>query len=122
MKKILSLALVLSMLLCFAACQEEEKGDVYYLYELTDSGETITASQLAAEMQAEGMNLNEMFYLRLYKDGRGVLCRMGEETKMKRDTTHIWPEDDETAKMAFTLEGDTLTIQDGAAVMVFKKN
>lgn len=123
MKKFLCLFLVVSMLLCFAACAEEkEKGDLYYLYELSSGGETISASQLAAQMEAEGVKLNEMFWLRLYENGSGVMCSRGEEISIKRDTTHIWPVEDENAKMAFTLEGDLLTIQDGEATMIFKKN
>lgn len=122
MKKVLCLLLALSLLACFAACAEkEEAGEVYYLYELTDGNETISASQLAAEMQAEGLILNEMYYLRLYENGSGVMCSNGEEIQIKRDTTHIWPVNDENAKMPFTREGDMLTLQDGDVTIVFKK-
>lgn len=121
---LLCLALMVGVAACLFGCSKEVKYETYYFYEMTDGGVKYTAETLQKDLDAEGRNvkIEDIFYLRMYEDGTAIWCSMGIETKMKYNDTELWPEDEETARAKYTISGDTVTVQEDAATMIFKKH
>lgn len=114
MKKILCSALVAVMLLCMTACGNSIAGR-YNFYSMEMDGVEITAESLAAL----GGELE--MYIELTDDGTGTMASEGEVIEMGWADGEIWPADDPTDKVAFEIDGDTLTMEQDGIKMVFKK-
>ena len=114
MKKVLCSALAVIMLLCLTACGSKLAGR-YDFYSMDMDGMQITAESLEAMGGAIEM------YIELDKDGTGVMSSGGEVAAMEWADGEIWPAEDPTDRVPFTVEGDLLTIQYEDMIMVFKK-
>lgn len=114
MKKILCSALVMIMMLCMVACGSSEAGR-YDFYSMDMDGVSITAEDLK-EMGAE----MEM-YITLEKDGTGVLVSEGETMEIAWEDGKMWPVDDADDVIAYTIDGDTLTMDQDGVTITFKK-
>lgn len=123
MKKFLCVALVLVMLIGLVGCDSSPKYETFYFSEMNDDGVIYTAADLQTDLDKEGKNvkIEDIFYIKLCQDGTAIMCSMGTEENMKYNGTEIWSVNDETARARFSRNGDTVTIQDGAAVMTYKK-
>ena len=114
MKKVLCSALVAIMLLCMTACGSSVAG--HYDFESMESdGIKITAQSLK-DMGAE-MEL----FIELEEDGTGTMANEGEVIEMGWEDGEIWPAEDPEDRVAFTIDGDTLTMEQDGVKMVFKK-
>ena len=123
MKRFLCFALAAILLLGLVGCDSAPKYEMFYFYEMNDDGVKYSAADLQKDLDAEGQNvqLNDIFYLKLYKNGTAVMCSMGKEENMKYNDTEIWSVNDDTARAAFARTGDSITIRDGAAVITYRK-
>ena len=114
MKKVLCSALVAIMLLCMTACGSKEAGH-YDFYSMDMDGVQITAQSL------KDMGAEMEMYIELEDDGTGTMVADGEEEEMGWGDGYIWPASDPSDKVAFTVEGNELTIEYDGVEMVFKK-
>ena len=128
-KILVCLAMILSLMLCVAACGEDEgllggitggssKNSIagkYEFYSMSYDGETITAEDLAD--MGEEMDM----YIRLNDDGSGIMYSEGDTEDMAYANGQIWPADEPDEKVDFTVKGDTLTMEQDGMVMKFKK-
>lgn len=60
-------------------------------------------------------------YIELNDDGTGVMNMDGETTQMAYADGKIWPVNEADDKVPFTVNGDTLTLEQDGIKMVFKK-
>lgn len=117
-KSVLCLVLVLSMFLCLCACSSGDKDAAVGKYEVVS-------------MEAEGMTIDkEMidmifgdvdFYIELKADGTGVLAVMGESEEIGWADGKMWPAEDKSDTIEYTLKGKTLTLEIEGSKMVFEK-
>ena len=114
MKKVLCSALVAIMLLCMTACGSSVAG--HYDFESMESGGMKITAQSLKDMGAE----MEM-YIELEEDGTGTMANEGEVIEMGWEDGEIWPADDPDDRVAFTIDGDTLSMEQDGIKMVFKK-
>ena len=118
-KILVCLVMVLSLMLCIAACgDKEESGGIagkYNFYSMSYNGETVTAKDLAA--MGEEMDM----YIRLNGDGTGIMYTEGETEDMAYSNGKIWSVDEPDEKVSFTVKGNTLTMEQDGMVMTFKK-
>ena len=135
MKKILSsiicLLVVASLALCITGCDLiSDLGSAvgitsiagtYQMVEMVSEDMTITREDLESMAQLSDMDPDEICYLILNDDGTGFICLMGEEMDMAYADGEIWPVDAPDEKVPFTVSGNTLTIEQDGAKMVFKK-
>jgi hypothetical protein len=119
----LCLLMILGAVTCFTACNQADEGEVFYFYEMDDDGVKYTANDLQADLDREeqGVKLDEILYLKLYKNGTADYCSMGQIVKMKYNDTEIWEAEREASRGTYTRSGDTITIANGNMTMVFKK-
>ena len=114
MKKVLCSALVAIMLLCMTACGSSVAGR--YDFESMEMDGVKIIAQSLKDMGAE----MEM-YIELEEDGTGTMASDGEVIEMGWEDGEIWPAEDPTDRVAFTIDGDTLTMEQDGVEMVFKK-
>ena len=118
-KILVCLVMVLSLMLCIAACGDtEESGGIagkYKFHSMSYDGETITAKDLAD--MGEEMDM----YIRLNGDGTGIMYSEGETEDMAYANGQIWSVDEPDEKVDFTVKGNTLTMEQDGMKMVFKK-
>ena len=114
MKKVLCSALVAIMLLCMTACGSSVAGR-YDFESMEMDGVKITAQSL------KDMGAEMEMYIELEKDGTGTMASDGEVIEMGWEDGEIWPAEDPTDRVAFTIDGDTLTMEQDGVEMVFKK-
>jgi hypothetical protein len=114
MKKVLCSALVAIMLLCMTACGNNIAGR-YNFHSMNMEGMEVTAESL------EALGSEVEMYLELEKDGTGTMASNGEVVAMGWADGQIWPAEDPEDKAPFTVDGDTLTIEQEGIKMVFKK-
>ncbi len=117
LRMILATVLVLSLVLCLAACG--------------DKGVDISGKYTLVSMEAEGMTvegemlesiLGEMdMYVKLNRDGTGEMSVMGETAEMEYKNGKIWPVEEPDEKVDFTVEDGKLTLEVEGAKMVFQK-
>jgi len=121
-RMILCLALVLASLFCLVACgggsgSKSSVAGKYKFYSMTMEGETFKASDL----EDLGMDPDDI-YLKLNKDGTGVMVMPGEdEMDMEWEGDEIWPEGEEDEAVEFSVKGGKLTMEQDGVEMVFKK-
>ena len=138
LRSILCLVLALCMVMCFAACSDNDRDDddeeeedsivgTYQFYEMTQDGETISRADLEEELEAyaeymeEEIDMDEFCYLKLKKDGTGMLCMMGEEMDMEYDDDYIWPVGEEDDKVEYTFRKGKITMEQDDSELIFKK-
>ncbi|MBQ7017000.1 MAG: hypothetical protein IJN10_08620 [Firmicutes bacterium] len=114
MKKVLCSALVAIMLLCMTACGSSVAGR-YDFESMEMDGVKITAQSL------KDMGAEMEMYIELEEDGTGTMASDGEVIEMGWEDGEIWPAEDPTDRVAFTIDGDTLTMEQDGVEMVFKK-
>lgn len=128
-KILVCLAMILSLMLCVAACGEDEgmigsitggssKSSIagkYEFYSMTYDGETVTAEDLA-----EAGSDTEM-YIRLDNDGTGIMYTDGETVDVVYGNGQLWAVDEPDEKLDCTIEGNTLTTEIEGVVTIFKK-
>lgn len=114
-KMILCIALVLSMLLCFAACGGSDIAGKYTLTSLTSDGTTL---DLAAIQQVLG---GDLFYVELKADGTGTMNMAGEVVAMSWANGQMWAVGEEDVKIPFTVEDGVLTMEQDGQTLVFEK-
>ena len=115
MKKVLCSALVAIMLLCMTACGSKIAGRYDFYSMDMGGGVEVTAESLKAlggEME---------MYIELEDDGTGTMASEGEVIEMGWADGEIWPAEDPEDKVAFTVDGDTLTMEQDGMKRVFKK-
>ena len=115
-KVVLSIVLVLSMLLCFAACSKGGQTGRYELTSMVEDGEEYNI----AEMK-EWFGDDYEAYIELKSNGKAVMNMMGEVTELVYKNGYMWPEGDEDEKVAYKISGKTLTLEEDGMKMVFKK-
>lgn len=115
MKKTLCGALVAIMLLCLTACGGSSKAGHYDFYSMEMGGSTITAESL------KDLGADYEMYIELKEDGTGTMATDGETVEMAWKDDQIWPADDPDDKVTFEVDGDTLTMEQDGAKLVFKK-
>lgn len=114
MKKllVLLLALVLVAGLCACGAKSASIAGHYTLHQVTEGGEVFYVEQdpsnpcveLKADGTAQVVDLEGRAREAVFQDGQ------------------TWFVDNPSAKMPYTIKGNTLTINDGRSEMVFKKN
>lgn len=118
MKKIFTVMLSLILLLgCLTGCQEKaEAGCTKYTLESMGIGEmTMSGSQARRESGISDL------YLKLYDDGTAEMRVSKEIVKMEYADGQIWRTDTPDAKVTYTINGNTITITDGAYTYTFTK-
>ena len=114
MKKVLCSALAVIMLLCMTACGNNIAGR-YNFHSMNMEGMEVTAESLKA------LGSEVEMYIELEKDGTGTMASEGEVIAMGWADGEIWPAEDPEDKVAFTVDGDTLTLEQDGMKMVFKR-
>lgn len=124
MKKTLKLALclilVLSTVLCMAACGGKSIAGKYIIYSVDDGSQTIKGDDLDTILSAMGITVDSM-YIQLNDDGTAEMSVFGETAEMAYEDGKIWPTETPDEKVAFTVEGDKLTLEAEGNTMVFRK-
>lgn len=115
MKKILCSALVATMMLCMTACGGSDVTDHYDFYSMEMEGMEITAEGL------KEMGTEMEMYIELNDDGTGTMASEGKVIDMGWADGEIWPTDNPSDKVAFVIDGDSLTMEQDGIKMVFKK-
>ena len=119
LKRILCLTLVLSMVLCFAACGKEEE-DVTGRYDLVSMyGED---GGVAMEDMVALLGEDFEMYIELKDDGTAVMNIYGETMDLEWQDGQIWPAEEPDSKAPFTVEGTALTIEEESLTLVFEKS
>ena len=113
-KAVLCLSLVAILLVTLVAC-----GGIAGRYDLVTMEAGGQSMDIAALKALTGQEMD--MYLELNSDGTGVMKMDGETTEMVYDDSQIWPASDPDDKVAYTVDGDTLTIEQDGVKMVFKK-
>ena len=111
----LCLSLVAILLVSLVACGGGVAGH-YNLVSMEMGGQKMDI----AALQALAGTSVEM-YIELNDDGTGVMCMDGETTEMCYGDGMIWPVNDADDKVPFTVDGDTLTLEQDGMKMVFEK-
>lgn len=128
-KILVCLAMILSLMLCVAACGEDEgmigsitggssKSSIagkYEFYSMTYDGETVTAKDMAE------VGEDVEIYIRLNNDGTGIMVSDGETVEIAYSDGELWPVDEPEESVEFTVKGNTLTVEAEEMVMTFKK-
>lgn len=122
MKLTLCLILVLSTVLCMAACGGDKNGIAgkYVVYSMDSNGMTIKGDTLTAALSAMGMTIDDM-YIQLNDDGTGKMSVFGETADMAYADGKIWPVEEPEEKVSFTVSGGKLTLEVEGNKMVFTK-
>ena len=123
MKLALCLILVLSTVLCMAACGGDDKDSIagrYVVYSMDTEGMTIKGETLTAALSAMGMSADDM-YIQLNADGTGEMSVFGETAEMAYADGKIWSIDEPEEKVDFTVSGGKLTLEVEGNKMVFTK-
>ena len=115
-KVVLSVVLVLSMLLCFAACSKGGQTGRYELTSMVEDGQEFNIADMK-----EFLGDDYEAYIELKGNGKAVMNMMGEVEDLVYKDGYMWPEGDEDDKIAYTLSGNTLTLEQHGMKMVFKK-
>jgi len=113
---ILCLVMVLGLACTLAACGDGSVAGRYDMVSMEMGGTVIDIDTLEA-MSGSKVEM----YIQLNEDGTGVLCSMGETVDMEWADGQMWPVDDPDDKVAFEVDGDTLTMEQEGAKMVFEK-
>ena len=113
MKRVISVLLIVTLLVCFVACGSKGPSGRYEFVSAEASGMTFTAESLAA------MGLEMDMYIQFNSDGTGELSAMGESD------TFTWKDNvmtDSTGEsITFTQDGDTISIEADDMKLVFEK-
>ena len=122
MKLTLCLILVLSTVLCMAACGGDKNSIAgkYVVYSMDSNGMTIKGDTLTAALSAMGMTIDDM-YIQLNDDGTGKMSVFGETADMAYADGKIWPVEEPEEKVSFTVSGGKLTLEVEGNKMVFTK-
>lgn len=115
-KVVLSVVLVLSMLLCFAACSKGGQTGRYELTTMVQGSEELNIADMR-----EFLGDDYEAYIELKGNGKAVMNMMGEIEQLVYDDGYMWPESDEDDKIAYKISGNTLTLEQDGMKMVFKK-
>lgn len=115
MKKIISrvlcIAMILSLLLTFAACGASG----------TYSLEKVSYGGVSLDAEAAGFE-DGKFYIELSSNGTAVMCFNGEKEDMEWEDGQIWAVDEPDGKVPFELDDDELIIEIEGVEMVFVKD
>lgn len=119
MRGILCLMLALCMMMCFAACDEDEKegksiAGTYYFLEMTMDGETYDREML----EGTGIDYKDM-YIKFNKNGTGELVTDGDTVDFEWEDGII---DDGIDEIEYEVKGDKVTIEYDGVEMVFEKD
>lgn len=114
-KAVLCLILVMGIVCSLAACGNDIVGR-YELIEMESNGQKL---DIAALKSLAGSDID--MYLELFEDGTGVLKMDGDTTQMSWADGMIWPTNQGDEKVAFTVDGDVLTLEREGVKLVFKK-
>lgn len=109
MKKILSLLLIVSLLLCITACAKKPDGR-YNIESMTMGDTTFSADQL----KETGIEM----YIVFNSDGTGALCYGSEEDRFTWTDSKLTNETGE--EIEYTFDGTYITLVEGATTVVFK--
>lgn len=123
MKLALCLILVLSTVLCMAACggDKDSIAGKYIVYSMEMSGLTVEGEMLETALAASGMTVEDM-YIQLNDDGTGTMTSMeGETSEMAYADGKIWSVDEPEEKVNFSVKGGKLTLEVEGIKMVFTK-
>ena len=115
-KVVLSVVLVLSMLLCFAACSKGGQTGRYELTSMEEDGQEFNIADMK-----EFLGDDYEAYIELKGNGKAVMNMMGEVEDLVYKDGYMWPEGDEDDKIAYKISGNTLTLEQDGMKMVFKK-
>ena len=113
---LLTLAMLLSIMLCASGCKILTAG-TYYFYEMEEDGETYDADDL----EEMGMDPDEFCILELEADGTGTMTFMGEEVDIEWDNKEIWPEDDEDDTIEYEKDGNKIILEIEGTELILKK-
>ena len=118
MRGMLCLMLVLCMMMCFAACDEEKRdksiAGTYYFLEMTIDGETYDREM----MEEIGMDYKDM-YIKFNKDGTGKLVTDDSTEEFEWDDEVI---DDGIEPIEYTYKNNKITIEYEGVEMVFERD
>ena len=113
-KTILCLVLVIGIVCTLAAC-----GGVAGRYELASMAMGDQEMDIAALKALAGTDVE--MYIELKDDGTAVLAMDGEVTEMQWADGEMWPANNPSDKIPFTVDGDELTMEQSGIKLIFKK-
>ena len=126
LKLILCLALVMSTLLCFAACGGDDKDGTpslsgkYTLCALEMDGARVEGAKLVERVTAMGYSMDAM-YVEFYGNGKGYMSIAENQSEMCYEDGKIWPIDEPDNKVDYTVSGNKVTVSTPEYSMTFSK-
>ena len=120
MRRIVGIILCVLMLGTLWGCKESqstEEGN-YTKYALVSMG--MSGWNMSAKEVQEYSGVKDL-YLKLYEDGTAKIRVDKTPKDMVYDENYIWQTENPDLKMSYVIDGNTLTITDGAYTYIFEK-